>query len=460
VITKTPLETEFCPPCDIPMEPSNTSLPEIISALSFALDLTEDAAPGHAVRTCLMGMKLAAELGMSSEEQGPLYYALLLKDAGCSGNAGRISAIAGGDDRAIKRAMRLEDWTQVSWNALRVLWRNVLPDEVIRRALRIAKMSVHYRRNHEEMIQLRCYRGAQIALKIGLDEPVARAIHHLDEHWDGKGYPDSLRGEEIPIASRIMAVAQHLDFFASDRGEHTAMRVLQERSGRRFDPELVKVAASLERSGDLWSGKNPDECRRRVLEWAPDAAGRTSATQIDRVCEAFAEIVDAKSSFRSFHSAEVAQAALKIAEQLGMDYERCRLIWRAALLHDLGKLSVSNTILDASSRLDAKQWAAVREHPAHTQHILERIEGFAETAAVAGRHHERLDGKGYPYGLNGEHLSIEARILAVANAYGALSEDRPYRPALSDCEAMGIMRKDVPERLDESCFEALRSALI
>lgn len=461
MITKTPLEAEFCPPRDVPRELSSISLSEILSALSFALDLTEGGVMGHAVRSCLMGMKVAAELGMSREGQDSLYFALLLKDAGCSSNAGRVSEMAGGDDRAIKREMKLEDWTQVSWNTLGVLWKNVLPGAgPLRRALRIAEMGIHRQRNNEEMIQLRCGRGAQIALKIGLGEEAARAIHHLDEHWDGSGYPDSLRGGEIPMASRIMAVAQHLDFFALERGEHTAMRVLQDRSGRWFDPELVKIAASLDRSGDLWSGKNPDECRRRVLELAPEAAGATSAIQIDRVCEAFAEIVDAKSAFTPSHSAGVAQAALKIAEQLGMENERCRMIWRAALLHDVGKLSISNAILDTPSKLNAKQWAAVHQHPVHTQQILERIEPFAELAAVASRHHERLDGKGYPYGLSGEHLPLEARILAVADVYGALSEDRPYRPAFSGCEAIGIMRKMVPEKLDGACFEALRSAVI
>jgi putative nucleotidyltransferase with HDIG domain len=461
VITKTPLEAEFCPPRDVPRELSSISLSGILSALSFALDLTEGGVMGHAVRSCLIGMKLAAELGVSREGQDSLYYALLLKDAGCSSNAGRMSEMTGGDDRAIKRDMKLEDWTQVSWSVLGVLWKNVLPGAgPFSRAVRITEMSIHRQRNNEEMIQLRCGRGAQIALKIGLGEPAARAIHHLEEHWDGSGYPDSLRGAEIPIASRIMAVAQHLDFFALERGEHTAMRVLQGHSGSWFDPELVKIAASLGRSGELWSGKNPDECRRRVLELAPESAGATSAIQIDRVCEAFAEIVDAKSAFTSSHSAGVAQAALKIAEQLGMKNERCRMIWRAALLHDVGKLSISNAILDTPSKLNAKQWAAVHQHPVHTQQILERIEPFAELAAVASRHHERLDGKGYPYGLSGEHLPLEARILAVADVYGALSEDRPYRPAFTGCEAIGIMRKMVPEKLDGDCFEALRSAVI
>lgn len=436
------------------------SLSEIVSALSFALDLTEGAVPGHALRSCLIGMKVAAALGFNSAEQKSLYYALLLKDAGCSSNAGRMCEIVGGDDRAVKRGVKLEDWTKVSLSAVGMLWKNVLPDaNPIQRALRIAQIGLNQTRNNEEMIKLRCDRGAQIALKIGLGEATAQAIHHLDEHWDGKGYPGNLRGEAIPLASRIMSLAQHLDAFAKDKGPETAMRTLRERSGRWFDPKLVRVVESLHASRSLWDNRPAEEDRRAVLDLAPEAGG-TTVHQIDKVCEAFADVVDAKSSFTYRHSVGVTQAALKIAVQMGLSSERRKLVWRAALLHDVGKLGVSNSILDKPSKLDAEEWNSVRMHPVHTQKILERIEPFAEVAGVASLHHERLDGKGYPYGLNGDLLPIEARIIAVADVYGALSEDRPYRASLSNEEVFAIMQKDVPDKLDANCFEALRAVIV
>lgn len=440
-------------------ERSDISLPEIVSALSFALDLTEGAVAGHALRSCLMGMLIARDLGMAEEDRGSLYYALLMKDAGCSSNATRMCEIVGGDDREVKRGIKLQDWTKTSLGTLGVLWKNVLPDaNPIARALRIVQMGVHQHRNNEEMIQLRCDRGAQIALKVGLGKAAALAIRHLDEHWDGKGFPGSLKGREIPVASRIMALTQHLDAFASEQGRQAAMDTMQQRSGRWFDPELVKIAARLDSAGRLWQHRETDDILRQVLDLAP-TGNETTPTQVDAVCEAFADVVDAKSSFTYRHSVGVTQAALKIAIQLGLAPDRQKLVWRAALLHDIGKLGVSNAILDKPSKLNAVEWMSVRQHPVHTRRILERMEAMREMAVIASHHHEKLDGSGYPYGLSGDELSIEARIIAVADIYGALSEERPYRQALTNEEVFAIIKKDVPEKLDASCFEALMAAL-
>jgi putative nucleotidyltransferase with HDIG domain len=435
------------------------SLPEILSALSFALDLAEGAAPGHALRSCILGMRVAGELGMSDAERRSLYYALLLKDAGSSSNASRIYQITGGDDREIKRRARLEGWPRLSSGMLGSSWKNVVPgSNPIRKTLRIAQIGIHRYRNHEVMIRLRADRGARMALKIGVEEAAASAIRHLDERWDGRGYPDSLEADKIPLASRIMAVAQHLDVFSGERGPHAALRTLREHSGRWFDPELVRVALSLDEDGDLWFDYGPEEARREVLDLAPHE-GDATESQADKICEAFAGVVDAKSSFTGRHSIGVTHAALKIAFELNLPHERRKLVWRAALLHDLGKLAVSNAILDKPSQLDAGAWAEVRRHPLHTRKILERIGPFAELAEVASQHHERLDGTGYPHGLTADQLSIEARILAVADVYAALSEERPYRAALNDEEAFSVIKKDVPHRVDAACFEALRGEM-
>ena len=170
------------------------SLAEIISALSFALDLTEGAVPGHALRCCLLGMRLGSELGFSNVELADLYHALLLKDVGCSSNAARMcQIIGGGDDRLLKSGVKLEDRTRPhrpSLSAVRLLWNSVLPNEgPLRKVRRIVRIALTQHSNNREMVEMRCDRGASIVRKIGLNEQTALAVRALDEHWDGSGYP-------------------------------------------------------------------------------------------------------------------------------------------------------------------------------------------------------------------------------------------------------------------------------
>jgi putative nucleotidyltransferase with HDIG domain len=442
---------------------SGVCFSEIISALSLALDLTEGAVQGHALRSCLLGMRIAAKLAFDAPELRSLYYALLLKDVGCSSNAARMCQIVGGDDRAVKSAAKLEDWTKTNkpkLSMLKMLWGNVLPEAgVADRFVRIVQIGLAQNKNNEELITLRCDRGASIVKKLGLGEAVADAVRHLDEHWDGSGYPERFIGSRTPIFSRVMLVAQHLDVFSTERGPQKAIDVLLERSGTWFDPDLAQIASSLHRQGALWGDclrdSDPEQTRRAVLELEPGEHIQLAADEIDQVCEAFADVVDAKSPFTYRHSIGVATAALGIAQTLGLAEERVRFIRRAALLHDLGKLNVSNTILDKPGKPTEAEWRAIREHPAISRRILERVAAFDEIAVVAGQHHEKLDGSGYPDGITAEKLCLEARIIAVADVYGALSEDRPYRESLSLDTIVGIMSKDIPNKLDGDCFEAL-----
>jgi putative nucleotidyltransferase with HDIG domain len=458
----------------IPSEAATPTLAEIISALSFALDLTEGAVPGHALRCCLLGMRLGWELGFSSQMLADFYHALLMKDVGCSSNAARMcQIIGGGDDRAVKSGAKLEDWTkphQPSMSAVRLLWNSVHPGSgAMRKVAGMLHIAFTQHRNNEEMIRLRCDRGASIVRKIGLSEQTAQAVRSLDEHWDGSGYPEQSKGSAISPLARVMAVAQHLDVFALERGPEQAMMVLAERSGHWFDPQVVKAAQSLDRRGALWmqclpvgessAAQREISTRSAVLDLAPAQTARISASHIDLICEAFAEVVDAKSHFTFSHSVGVTNVTAAISTAMGLAPERRQLLHRAALLHDLGKLRVPNSILDKRGQLDAAEWVIMREHPMLTRAILERVKHFRELAYVAGAHHEKLDGSGYPDRVGAERLTQEARILGVADVYGALIEDRPYRKGFEPEQAVEIMHRDGPEKLDADCFAALRSII-
>ena len=449
------------------------TLAEITSALSFALDLTEGAVPGHANRSCLLGMRIGRELGLGADELTDLYYASLLKDSGCSSNAARMCQIIGGDDRVVKAAVKLEDWTRphrLKLSTLKMMWHVVLPGvQPIERAKRILRIGMTQHANNALMISLRCERGAEIMRKLGGREASATAVRSLDEHWDGAGYPDRLKGDQISLLARIMAVAQHLDVFAQERGTEEALRVLRERSKRWFDPRLVKSLEALHRRGRLWEECMPyrgeslrqleGRTRKAILELAPAQHRVLTASDINLVCEAFAEVVDAKSPFTFQHSIGVAAVADVMTRQMGLGTERMLTVHRAALLHDLGKLRVPNSILDKGGRLNDAEWQMVKEHPGLSREILRRVRAFWVMAEIAGDHHEKLDGSGYPFGKQGEQLSLETRIVTVADIFGALTENRPYRPGRTAEEALRLMEREAPRRLDGDCLQALRGGL-
>jgi putative nucleotidyltransferase with HDIG domain len=260
-----------------------------------------------------------------------------------------------------------------------------------------------------------------------------------------------------------MAVAQHLDVFSVEKGAVQCMLVLRQRSGRWFDPEVVKAAESLHKRAALWKQRSPNgvdpakAVRAAVIALSPQENNRLSVSHVDLICEAFAEVVDAKSHFTFRHSMGVTEVARNMGNAMGLKPERMQLLNRAALLHDLGKLRVPNSILDKPGKLDDAERSVMQQHPGLTRVILSRVKEFQELAEVAGAHHEKLDGTGYPNRLTAGRLSLEARILGAADIYGALTECRPYRSGFSPMEALKIMERDVPCKLDADCFAALSS---
>lgn len=458
-------------------------LPEIISALSFALDLTEGADPGHAVRSTLLGMRLGMLLGLPTDLLASLYYALQLKDIGCSSNAERMAQLFGGDDRSAKAVSKLTDWTglfspfsgtgtareralsfadglrAVPRNT-RLLWQVVLPEASRgERLRRLSQLGKDRERNLCEMLSLRCDRGAMILRKLRMSDSTCAAVRHLDEHWDGSGYPGGLQGEAIPLLARIAAVAQTLDVFATAQGVEEAVRTLQRRSGTWFDPELVKAASALHKQRLLWTDCEPgctvETTRATAVSLSPETSVALHADQIDTICEAFADVVDAKSPFTFRHSLGVAEVAHALSGEIGLAAPQQQSLRRVGLLHDLGKLGISNSILDKPGQLTPAERQLVNEHPAMSRTILGRISGFEDLARIAGQHHERLDGTGYPDRLVGSDLSLESRLLSLSDCFTALAEDRPYRGPLPLPEVLAILRKDAPQKLDADLLCAL-----
>jgi len=171
-------------------------------------------------------------------------------------------------------------------------------------------------------------------------------------------------------------------------------------------------------------------------------------------------VVDAKSPYTADHSNRVTFYTDMIAEEMGLGSAHRRWLRRAALLHDLGKLAISNQILDKPGKLDADEWAAIRKHPSNSEAILARVGAFAGIAPIAASHHERLDGKGYPHGLSGDEICLETRILTVADVFDALTAERPYRTAMPIAKALAILEGDAGTAFDAACIAALKAGLV
>lgn len=430
-------------------------LAELIGALSYALDLTEGQPRGHCLRSCWIGMKIADTLALSAGDKWSIYYSILLKDLGCSSNAARICELYLADDREFKRDFKL-----VGTSATDVLAFIATRTGTQARWWQRVSALAHIVRNGDavadELIRTRCTRGADIARRLRFPASVTEAIHSLDEHFDGSGRPEGLAGPAIPLGARIALLAQVVDVFQFTGGRAAAYAEVRGRSGSWFDPDIVAAFEAASNAVGFWDTLKGPHLERLVMTLEP--AQHSIALDddyLDAIAEAFGAVIDAKSPFTAGHSERVGYYTDALAQRLGVDPGRRRWLRRAALLHDVGKLGVSNTILDKPGRLDPDEWAAVKLHAVYSEEILGRISAFGELARIAAAHHEKLDGSGYPRGIGSDAIPLETRIITTADIFDAITAERPYHGATSPERALEIMRTHVGTALDSDCFEAL-----
>lgn len=431
---------------------------EVLSALSFALDITEGQPEGHSVRTCMIGMTLADELGLSVDRRSALFYALLLKDLGCSSNAAKVCYLFGSDDHVLKRRLKLTDWSNLIESAKYALRSAAERKPFPQRVRHIILLGMKGPAVARDLVKIRCERGADIARMLDFPPATADAIRALDEHWDGRGHPAGLSGEDIPLLGRILGLAQTVDVFFHEHGPQAAAKIVAERRGTWFDPKLCDLFSdALANDADFWQRLSATDVLEHIGDYEPsNEVLLADQAALDRIAGAFAKVIDAKSPYTYCHSERVAQIADQIAEELGFGFPERNELARAALLHDIGKLGVSNLILDKEGELDEQEWQAIRRHPAYTYSILQRVNGFNQFADLASAHHERLDGKGYHRGTPATDLDMPARALALADKYEALTAARPYRGPMGPERALKILQDDVGEGVDPAAFAALR----
>ena len=439
----------------------NLSLPlsELMMALTAALDMTEGQPPEHCIRCCWIGMHIGEALGFDERSLHDLFFTLLLKDAGCSSNAARICELYMTDDRSFKRNYKTVG-TSLS-SAINFVVKNAgLGQNWIQRISTTVDILKNGSEYAQELIETRCTRGAAVAQELGFSEAVAMGIHSLDEHWDGSGRPEQLKGDEISILSQISLLAQVVDVFQYEHDLSYAQSEVRARSGSWFDPQLVSAFLEVSEEQGFCEGLEASSVSDLVMALAPAHANiNIDDEYFDRIVSAFGKIVDSKSPYTSGHSERVAVYADLIAEQLNINEQERKWIRRAALLHDVGKLGVSNAVLDKPGKLDADEWQAVQNHAQYTMDILSNITVFKDFAVIAGSHHEKLDGTGYPNGLKGEEITLWTRIITTADIFDAITAERPYRGAVPVPKTLEIMEENLHTAIDPECFSALKRGL-
>ncbi len=448
-------------PVHLPLQQSDTSaipIAELLAALSHALDLTEGAPAGHTLRSCMIAMRIADSIGLGTDDRTALYYAMLLKDAGCSSNAARITALFGTDDHSVKPRMKIIDANKKIRLAIET-FRNSGGGKGIRSRIAYFMGIARGGGVTRELIAIRCERGANIARQMGFPEATCAAIRSLDEHWNGMGHPEGLREHAIPLLSRIANLAQTMDIFVGAHGIPATMTMVKARRKSWFDPQLADLVLKWRKDTDWWDWlrESAPEIEVTALEPA-DPQRVVNNNGLDMVAQSFADIVDAKSPFTYRHSTNVSRWARAIGAKFFTDESELTRLSRAGLLHDVGKLGVSNTILDKNGPLFDEERTLMQAHPIHTWEILRRVRVFSGFAKMASLHHEKLDGSGYPWKVPAEGLDLQARILVVADIFEALTADRPYRVGMPIEAALAILEKDRDKKLDGRVLDALEQA--
>ena len=368
----------------------------LLEALTRAMGTAQGYLRDHGRRTGHLARLMGERAGLSHEEMAELLFASVLADVGMIG--------------------LVED-----------AWENPateLPADVR------ARVRLHPVRSEEAVLSIPHLQG------------VAPVVRHHHEWWDGSGYPDGLSGHEIPVAARILRLADTVAALGELRPHRRARpveevrRVVSEGSGREFGPDEVALYLDLTSRGGV---VEPEAAafHRSLMQ----AAGRLLPEEISplsggHLLEILATLIDAKDPYTAGHSRRVAILAVAVANQLGLEAEMKETVWAAGFLHDLGKLSVPLRILTKHGPLDEDERIAVSLHVQVGASILEGIPSLRHLTTAARYHHERWDGAGYPEGLTGDHIPLVAQILAVCDAYDAMTSVRAYRESRSHEDAM------------------------
>jgi HD-GYP domain-containing protein (c-di-GMP phosphodiesterase class II) len=436
------------------MPDADLRLADLLAALSLATDLGMGQEPEKAVRGCLVATSLARAMGLPDPVLREVFYTTLLQHVGCTAPAHETAYLLG-DDLAVTPLAERTDGTspRESLALLAAVGRGT----GARRVRHLARTIAAGKEGSRSIARAVCEVGALMADRLRLGPGVRTGLLHSMERWDGKGDPQGLAAGDIALPARFSALATQVVIFDRLGGADAAAEMVRRRAGGWFDPDL---AAAFGRVGrDTLARLAEADPWAEVLEAEPQPAQRIPSGRLDDVAHAFADMVDLMTPFTLDHSAGVARLVGDAAGRLRVPAGDAELVCRAALLHDLGRVAVASNVWERPGALTSTQWEQVRLHPYHTERILARSAVLRPLARIAGMHHERQDGSGYHHGASGAEVPVGARLLAAADAYQAMTQDRPHRAALApEAAARELEAAARAGRLDPDCARAVIEA--
>ena len=434
---------------------AHVRLAELVAALSLGVDLGFGQPMEHVLRQCLIALRISEHAGLGAEERRAVYYTALLVNVGCHTDA-HEQAKWFGDDIGLKADKYEYEWPSLR-GAAATFGRLGAGNPPLHRFRIGLEFVLSGRHDLDGMVAEHALRARMLGEQLGLPAAALDALVTSYEQWDGRGWPDGLAGDAIPHAARIATIAEFMEVAHRVGGVSNARAMARRRAGRQFDPAL---AALVQHHADaIFDGLEGLGTWSAVIAGEPALAQVLSGERFDAALAAIACFVDVKSPYTLGHSVAVADLAAAGGAELGLGEDELRMLRRAALVQGYGRLGVSNSIWDKRGPLGPGEWERVRIHPYFTERMLQQSPALAALGQIAVQVRERLDGSGYPRGLAGAAIGRSARILAAADAYQAMREQRPHRDALDAATAAGQLRGDAAAgRLDGDAVEAVLSA--
>ena len=411
---------------------------ELLAAISLAIDLGLGQPMEHMLRSSLIATRIAERMGLDAQQRATVYYANLVGWIGCHADSHELSALFG-DDIAFRADTYDVDMAGLPF--LRLMVNHVgrgMP--AWERGVRSAAFVLTARNQVANLINSHCSSAGVLSDRMGLDPQVSEALSYIFERWDGRGMPNGVRGEDIPLEIQIVRLADVVEVHLRTGGLERAVDVVRSRRGTQFSPAVADVFE--QNFADIVDGLLEIDVWTATLEQAPDRGRTLIGDEVDELLRAMADFVDLKCPSSLGYSRGVADLAAAAARIRRMPEPDTTRLYRAGLVHGLGKLGVSNHIWEKPGMLTTAETERMRMYPYLTGRILSRVEGLESVVSLATKHEERIDGSGFPRGLTGAELTAQDRLLAAAVAYQQLRETRPGRPALDPGDAASELRRE------------------